>query len=708
MVNKRGTCPTLKDWCRETGSSLLNEWVCSNDPKISPETVTIGSTKPCVLWMCKLGHQWNASVNDRICGKGCPYCASKRVLKGFNDLASQCPDLAKEWDFELNEKKPDEVIKGSNKRAFWKCSKGHRWDAVISSRSLNGNGCPYCAGQRTIKGVNDLQTLYPDIASQWHPTKNGDLEPSDVMPMSNKPVYWLCRNGHESKAPPYSRVTGKGCPICTSESRVSFNEKAIAYYLSQKINIEESAHLEQLGKMELDVFLPDYSIAVEYDGSVFHKSISRDLRKNKMCSEAGIKLYRVREPGCAELSDCIQIKLASYDTPDVEKSIRLLLNLIGSDINLELDADIDLERDRNTILEKRNMWETENSLEVTNPEIAKEWHPTKNGNLRPYMFKTYANRKFWWQCEEGHEWKASIKDRVRDHTNCPYCGNKKVLQGYNDLLTKFPHVVKEWDYSKNKQGPECYLPYSNKKVWWICEKGHSHLNSIDNKTKGERCPYCIGKRVLKGFNDVATTHPHIAELWDYEKNKKGPDEYVRFANVKINFKCSKGHCWSALLNGITDDVSCPYCSGRMAIPGETDLTKVIPEAKNYWNYEKNDLGPEQYLPHSNKKVWWICNLNHEWEARISDFYKGHRCPYCGGKKILPGFNDLATKRPDLAKEWHPTKNGSLKPTDLSPRSGRSVWWQCEKGHEWHTSPSNRTAGTGCPECYRLKRQHVSD
>lgn len=698
MPEKKGSRPTFYDWCHQTGSNLLSEWVYSNDPKVTPKTVTTGSCKECITWSCNRGHEWVTSVHNRVEGHGCPYCAGKRVLKGFNDLESQCPELAKEWDYDLNEKNPDQIIKGSNKRAHWKCQYGHRWEAVISSRSLNGCGCPFCAGQKTITGVNDLQTLYPDIAAQWHPTKNGDLKPSDIMPMSNKKVYWLCRNGHESHVAPYARVSGRGCPICSMENHVSFNEKAIAYYLGKTVNVEESAHLKHLGKMELDVYLPDFSIAVEYDGAAFHKSLSRDIKKNEACVREGIKLYRMREPGCKDITGCTVIKLISTENTDIESGLRELFALISKDIGIRLDQDINLERDNNIILEMKNKWETENSLEITNPEIAKEWHPVKNGNLRPYMFKSHSNRKFWWQCSKGHEWQASINDRVGDHTGCPICCNKKIVPGINDLKTKNPEIAAQWDHEKNPRGPEYYAPYSNKRAWWICNKGHSYSNTINKRVSGRGCPICGNKIVLKGFNDLATTHPNLAKMWDHEKNAKGPEEYVRFANVKIHWICDEGHTWTSLLNGITDDMSCPYCSGKVAIPGKTDVATILPKVRDYWNFEKNELGPENYLSHSNKKVWWKCKDGHEWYVTVRDFYDHSSCPYCSGYRVIEGKNDFATKYPELMKEWHPTKNGDSDPSNFIRGGKRKFWWICEKNHEWQAEISNRIAGTGCPYC----------
>ena len=109
------------------------------------------------------------------------------------------------------------------------------------------------------------------------------------------------------------------------------------------------------------------------------------------------------------------------------------------------------------------------------------------------------------------------------------------------------------------------------------------------------------------------------------------------------------------------------------------------------------------LSNSGKKVWWKCEKGHEWQARISHRNKGIGCPYCSGKKVLQGYNDLATINPELAKEWNCEKNGNLKPEDFTANSGKKVWWKCEKGHEWKATIANRNRGRGCPICYRFSR-----
>jgi len=198
-------------------AQLMTEWDYEKNTSISPEQLTLSCHKK-VWWKCIEGHEWQASVAHRNIGTKCPYCRGKYTIKGENDLQTVNLDLAKEWNFEKNGRlMPSDVLPNSNKKVWWKCKNGHEWQAVVGNRN-KGTGCPYCYGRFAITGENDLQTVNPDLAKEWNFEKNGRLIPSDVLPNSNKKVWWICCNGHEWQAQVATRSQGNNCPyICTWE-----------------------------------------------------------------------------------------------------------------------------------------------------------------------------------------------------------------------------------------------------------------------------------------------------------------------------------------------------------------------------------------------------------------------------------------------------------------------------------------------------------
>lgn len=186
------------------------------------------------------------------------------------------------------------------------------------------------------------------------------------------------------------------------------------------------------------------------------------------------------------------------------------------------------------------------SLSNTYPEIAKEWHPTKNGELSPDFVTPKSGRKVWWLGACGHEWQAVISHRT-DGQNCPICSNHKLLAGFNDLATKFPNIADEWHPVKNGQlTPSDVFSTSNRKVWWLGKCGHEWQVAISCRTKNNNgCPICSGYRFQSGINDLKTINPALAAEWDYEKNIV----YLRLLFHQIHIKKSGGFARNAVIVG---------------------------------------------------------------------------------------------------------------------------------------------------------------
>lgn len=175
---------------------------------------------------------------------------------------------------------------------------------------------------------------------------------------------------------------------------------------------------------------------------------------------------------------------------------------------------------------------------------------------------------------------------------------------------------------------------------------------------------------------------------------------------KVWWTCDKGHEWKAPVSNRNNGRGCPYCSGRFAIPGETDLATANPKLATEWHPTKNGaLTPKTVAANSDKKVWWLGKCSHEWEARIGDRSRGNGCPICAGKRVMHGYNDFASFNPELTAEWHPTKNGNLLPQNVTCYSNKKVWWVGKCGHEWEASIADRSQGHGCPICAKeIRRQ----
>ena len=194
----------------------------------------------------------------------------------------------------------------------------------------------------------------------------------------------------------------------------------------------------------------------------------------------------------------------------------------------------------------------------------------------------------------------------------------------------------------------------------------------------------------------------LPERWHPTKNGALTPQQVTVGSHRLVWwRCGRGHEWQAMVFSAAAGCDCPYCAGRLPLPGETDLAATHPAVAAQWDAEKNaPLTPRQVTAGSDRAVWWRCERGHSFSARIFSRAGGAGCPYCTNRKVLAGFNDLATTHPALAEQWHPVLNGALAPQQVTRGSRRSVWWRCALGHVWKAAVYARTRpyGGGCPIC----------
>ena len=264
-------------------------------------------------------------------------------------------------------------------------------------------------------------------------------------------------------------------------------------------------------------------------------------------------------------------------------------------------------------------------------------------------------------------------------------------------------LLEQWDTEKNGElTPHDVTSFNNRKVWWKCGKGHEWQATIESRVRVAGCPVCANKVIIAGENDLATTHPHLVAEWDYEKNGELTPQNVTHGSMKkVWWHCKKGHKWQALISGRSQGKGCPVCTGQAVVPGDNDLASAFPALAAQWHPTKNGgLRAQDVMPFSGRRVWWICEKGHEWQANVINRTRNKtRCPYCTGNKAITGINDLATTYPEIAAEWHPELNGKLTPQTTMSGSQKQVWWRCPDGHEWQTTVVNRTRNkTRCPYC----------
>ncbi len=350
----------------------------------------------------------------------------------------------------------------------------------------------------------------------------------------------------------------------------------------------------------------------------------------------------------------------------------------------------------------------ENSFVLLYPVIAAEWHPKKNGKRKPAEFTYRSNHAAWWQCPKhlDHVWQISIGARTTSESDvlgCPYCLGRQV-SATNSLANTNPELSKQWHPTKNKDLKQDQVTAgTNQKYWWLCEKGHSWRTS-PNERKNKGCPFCAGKRVAVN-NSLEAVHPKYAKMWHKTLNgRMKPKHFCPTSSKMAWWQCpeNESHCFQATIAQIvTKNRVCPDCKELRA--KELSFAKIYPELATTWHPTKNgNLTANDIAQTSHKEVWWYCPKapDHEWYQTPADRIKTSRCPFCRGGKVSAS-NSLATKFPEIAKEFHPSKNGNLTPETITAFSSRMIWWQCSKNpsHEFERKPLHRTRRKrSCPFC----------
>lgn len=429
-------------------------------------------------------------------------------------------------------------------------------------------------GKLKPKKERVITVTNPELLSEWDYEKNIDIKPEEVTYGSKRKVWWKCSEGHSWDARVFLRVRGSGCPECRKELKTSFPEQTIFYYLQQVFSDAQNRYqyIYESSKVEFDIFIPSLNLAIEYDGSYYHKKervMQRDVDKNLLCSRKGITLIRVREEGCPDIPSYESITLLySYRNNHMylEDTLNELFNLLvlvspvqkSFKHNL-LNLNINIKNDRPKIYQSYSQLKEENSLATCYPEIAEEWDYKKNEGLTPNKVSYGASISVHWTCPNNHSYETTVNSRTNGTgSGCPYCSGKQV-SSENSLAFRNPDIAKQWHPTKNiNLTPEDVTWASQKKVWWQCDKGHEWEANIKNRTRGKQgCKEC-SKLVVKENKQLAIKFPDISLLW-HPSNPFLPTQVSYGSAKKVKWLCEKGHEWIRSVKAQTISQCCPDC-----------------------------------------------------------------------------------------------------------------------------------------------------
>lgn len=268
-----------------------------------------------------------------------------------------------------------------------------------------------------------------------------------------------------------------------------------------------------------------------------------------------------------------------------------------------------------------------NDLNTICPSLAEEW--SSKNKIKPTEVSAGSHKKVLWHGKCGHEWTAVVKSRVNG-AGCPYCSHNIVLPGFNDLASRFPKLAAEWSERNYPLYPNMVTAFKNKKVWWKCSLGHEWYTLISTRAGGSQCPYCSGVKLLKGFNDLATTHPMIAEEWSELNFPLSPEQVNAKSTKNVWWKCKVcRNEWKSVISARVKGTSCPVCAERKVLKGHNDLATTDYMLCKEWDHEKNKIAPTEFSRNSHNRAWWLCRYGHSWNAKICErTQEGKTCSVC--------------------------------------------------------------------------------
>lgn len=300
-----------KPYLDRANPELVDQW----HPTLNERDVwgvTTGSNYK-AWWKCPEGHTYQARVSSRARGSGCRVCANLEVLPGFNDFTTTHPELVREWHPTKNTIDPTTITYGSDgKKVWWLGECGHEWETMLTNRTSSGDGCPVCSGHLLIQGVNDLASVRPDLAKEWHPDKNKGVSPTEVTSRNIRRVWWLGDCGHEWVAEIRSRVVGRGCRRCNGGKR-SKGERDLYEYVLSLASDAVHTYCDVPG-WQVDIFVPSKNVGVEYNGLYWHSDKIRPKRyhrnKHRAMQEHGVRIVEVWEDDWRDRQEIVKKMIA--------------------------------------------------------------------------------------------------------------------------------------------------------------------------------------------------------------------------------------------------------------------------------------------------------------------------------------------------------------------------------------------------------------
>lgn len=342
-------------------------------------------------------------------------------------LRDKFPELLKEWDYERNTLSLDKTTYGSGKQAHWICSKGHRWQVRIDTRTNPDKPsiCPDCRKRPRLSPTHNFAVLYPNLLLEWDYERNIGIDPYNISPKNNKVVHWKCKYGHSWATRITHRANGSNCPKCNNKS----SRIEIFIYCEMKAFFPNAINRYKFNGIECDIYLPNEKIAIEFDGR-WHKGREiQDANKVAKLRNYGLEVINIRERKQPAVN-WLTISYKNLENPlSITKELACLLGMmLGRADLMEYSSGDNMINPNEYYTEIANYPITSHkTLATHNPKLASEWDYEANGNLTPSRVAPFSHHMAHWICPDGHKYEATIANRNNLHQQCPHCQNHSSL-----------------------------------------------------------------------------------------------------------------------------------------------------------------------------------------------------------------------------------------------------------------------------------------
>jgi len=599
-------------------------------------------------------------------------------VPGSTDVFSLAPDAKRYYDWDRNADIDIEHLGVSSRtKVYWRCPDcGNETKTAIANKIHklpNGlyriSGCNKCFGKRRKKRIGT--DIMPNSVAEnenlmrfWDYDANKNLDPAVIGVYSKRNVSWKCQKcGHTwtSRVHNLCRFRGE-CPFCDK------------HYVSESENLMKFW---------------------DWDGNKGLDPATLTVYSRQVVS------WKCQKCGYTWTSRVNSRRNSKGDCPCCDLHRVVVLGV--------------------------------NDLFSTIPDAKEYYDFEKNADIDITKISISSKRKVWWKCPTcGDKVCASPASKIKKYDGTYHFGacnkcrqsnddaqgkgafNDYIDLGVRSLASQYPKVTQLWSVN-NERSPNTVPPDCSFNAIWVCpDCSFEYRALVQDMVNGTApCPICTNKRIQTGYNTLADKNPDIAKLWS-PSNRLRPVDVFPTSPLEVLWICPDcGGEHSALIRDmVSGHAECPFCTNRRPLPGYNTLADKHPVLAAMWGTD-NDRGADSVLPDSPYEARWVCSdCGGEYDAPVRNMVDGiAECPYCADKKVLPGFNSLAAKHPELLKEWNYVHNYviDINPDAISDKTESVAWWICEHGHKYKMRVCRRVMfekrhKVACPICKGRRRE----